>query len=82
MEKAKEKPSPKKPQPTCKTCAFARPAKSNYKDADCECRRFPPSQDGAQQRPGPFPFPIVKPGDWCGEHKPKPEEKDNVKEKE
>ncbi len=71
----------KKPEPTCETCLFPRPAESNYQEAALACHRFPPSQDDTQQRPGPFPFPIVKPGDWCGEHKPKPKEADNGKEK-
>lgn len=70
---------PKKPEPTCETCVFSRKARSNYKDAGVECRRFPPSQDDEQQRPGPFPFSIVKPGDWCGEHKPKAKPKPKQK---
>ncbi len=69
----------KKPEPTCETCLFSRPAKSNYKDADVECRRFPPQQGGTQPKPEPFPFPIVPVAAWCGEHKPKPKAKPKQK---
>ena len=57
------------PAINCGTCCFVRPAESNYKDAIMACHRFPPAQDDTQQRPGPFPFPVVKETDWCGEHK-------------
>lgn len=75
----KKKAEPKKPEPTCETCRFATAAQSNYQEAVLACHRFPPGQDEAQQRPGPFPFPIVKPGDWCGEHKPKAKPKPKSK---
>lgn len=71
MATTSEKTEPKKIDPMCETCVFSRQAESNYAEANLACHRFPPSQDEVQQRPGPFPFPIVKPADWCGEHKPK-----------
>ena len=69
-----KKQTTKQTEPTCETCVFARPAQSNFKEANLQCHRFPPSQDEALQRPGPFPFTIVKPEHWCGEYvlKPKP----------
>ncbi len=66
----------KKPEPTCETCAFSREAETSYQEVAAECRRLPPQQGGTQARPEPYPFPIVPLTAWCGEHQPKPKEKD------
>ncbi len=62
----------KKKGPCCKNCAFGQDTGMvRYDVKTIACRRFPPKQDGNQQAPGPYPHPMLKETEWCGEHKPK-----------
>lgn len=58
-------------EPCCGNCFFHRdPKNPSYKDAGVECHEGPPAQAGTQQKPEPFPFPLVPATEWCGRHKP------------
>lgn len=66
----------------CANCYFGKPpVNPSWKDKSIECHRYPPKQEGDTQRPDPFPFPILTPTDWCGEHKPQRMENKNAKKK-
>jgi len=57
-------------EPNCGNCFFGKDAGITRHDVKvAACRRFPPHQEGNQQTPGPYPFPMVNETDWCGEHK-------------
>jgi len=53
----------------CKNCKFGQKAKTNFAEESLECRRYPPTRSGNQQRPETHPFPIVGIACWCGEYK-------------
>lgn len=55
----------------CGNCYFGiAPVNPSWTEPSIECHRYPPKQEGNTQRPDPFPFPILQPFEWCGEHKP------------
>lgn len=58
-------------KPTCESCRFFQPDGEVTNPAG-RCLRFPPHPvdpvDITARRWGYWP--TVKPGDWCGEHKP------------
>ena len=65
--------------PQCGNCGYSRKIeKPSRIEPGVECHRFPPTQETTIQRPDRYPFPIVKPGEWCGEYKSlqKPEKQD------
>ena len=71
-----------KPKEQCGNCYYSTvPGNPSYRDCGCECRRFPPTQDGTTARPDTYPFPLVKTTEWCGEYKPRPEKEDVKEEK-
>ena len=67
----------KKPVPQCGNCLFGQATTiRRHGSSIVACRRFPPAQEGNQQTPGPYPFPMVKGFEWCGEYKPQTENED------
>ncbi len=55
----------------CGNCVFSKDTEvKNFDTRLFACRRYPPQQGDRQDRPGLYPFPIVKETEWCGEHKP------------
>ena len=68
-ETKKKKKEPKE-IPCCENCFFHRPVKNpSYIHPGVECHRFPPIQEGTAQKPDPYPFPLMKVDEWCGEYK-------------
>lgn len=56
----------------CENCAFGEVTERLRHDVPViECHRFPPTQNGDQQTPEPYPFPAVAANQWCGEHNKK-----------
>lgn len=58
-------------KPTCETCEFVQETKFGKG----ECRKLPPQFYKSDAGWAMFGWPEVKLTDWCGEHKPKGEEK-------
>ena len=66
------KKTAKRTVPQCGNCLFGQGTGITRHDISIvACHRFPPKQDGNEQTPGPYPFPMVKETEWCGEYKPK-----------
>jgi len=61
----------KQKEPNCGNCFYGRDAdRTNFNVRIIACRRYPPKQSDRQDRPGSFPFPMLKETEWCGEYKP------------
>lgn len=62
--------------PSCSTCRFADVAMLDTAELGetphAICRRFPPAMVGDAEGAGPV-WPPVHEGDWCGEHRLRPE---------
>jgi hypothetical protein len=65
---------PESPDPigNCRDCLFAFSASSTA--MNLECRRFPPTPLFTGANVASAAFPVVEPGDWCGEWSPAPVE--------
>jgi len=60
----------KQKEPNCGNCFFSKDGQaSTYGVKIVACRRCPPRQGDRQDRPGSYPFPMLKETEWCGEYK-------------
>jgi hypothetical protein len=58
--------------PHCGNCAFGRKESNpSWQRKTVECHRYPPSQETNTNSVDPYPWPIMKVEEWCGEHKEK-----------